>query len=139
MSLKCVTDFQKPQTPNRKAARASASTPQTARGFANLSRNSKKSPNSKLTPASRKRLSDSYTASGKVKGHMTDRLTLKRKAMATLTAKRNSPKKKEMVRKLKTSVSDGVLVKRKVRVWFCKWHKDYFHFHSMNYQYTHNI
>jgi hypothetical protein len=46
---------------------------------------------------------------------MGDRLTLKRKAMATLTAaRRASPKKPEGVKKLRASVSDGELLKRKV-------------------------
>ncbi|XP_053402406.1 protein Jumonji-like isoform X2 [Mercenaria mercenaria] len=106
------------QTPSRKAARASASTPETARGFVNLRRRGRNG--SKLSPGSRKRLADSYGASGKlkskspIKGHMGDRLTLKRKAMATLTAaRRASPKKQEDMKKLRTSVSDGELLKRK--------------------------
>lgn len=109
---------QKVQTPNRKAARASASTPETARGFANLNRGSKRSPLAG-SPSSRKRLADSYGSRGKTgghgKGHMTDRLSLKRKAMATLTsAKRLSPKKQVVGQKLKGSLSDGALQKRKV-------------------------
>ncbi|XP_060569806.1 protein Jumonji-like isoform X2 [Ruditapes philippinarum] len=107
------------QTPSRKAARASASTPETARGFVNLRRGGKHS-DSKLSPGSRKRLADSYGPSSKlkpkspIKGHMGDRLTLKRKAMATLTAaRRASPKKPEGVKKLRASVSDGELLKRK--------------------------
>ena len=113
--------LQKLQTPNRKAARASASTPETARGFANLGRGSKKSPLAG-SPSSRKRLSDSYGAKGKAgghtKGHMTDRLSLKRKAMATLTsAKRMSPKNQGIGKKLKSSQSDGALMKRKVCIY----------------------
>ncbi|XP_053402407.1 protein Jumonji-like isoform X3 [Mercenaria mercenaria] len=109
------------QTPSRKAARASASTPETARGFVNLRRRGRNG--SKLSPGSRKRLADSYGASGKlkskspIKGHMGDRLTLKRKAMATLTAaRRASPKKQEDMKKLRTSVSDGELLKRKKKL-----------------------
>lgn len=104
------------QTPNRKAARASASTPETARGFANLNRGSKKSPLAG-SPSSRKRLADSYSKvkSGLAKGHMNNSLALKRKAMATLTsAKRMSPKKQGVGQKLKSSLSDGVLHKKKV-------------------------
>jgi hypothetical protein len=111
--------IQRVQTPSRKAARASASTPETARGFVNLHRGGKHS-DSKLSPGSRKRLADSYGPSklkpkSPIKGHMGDRLTLKRKAMATLTAaRRASPKKPEGVKKLRASVSDGELLKRKV-------------------------
>lgn len=106
------------QTPSRKAARASASTPQTARGFANLRQGGRRS-DSKMSPGSRKRLADSYSLSGKLKsksvlkGHLGDRLSLKRKAMATLTAaKRMSPEKQNKIRKLRGSVSDGELVKK---------------------------
>lgn len=107
--------LQKIQTPNRKAARASASTPETARGFANLNRGSKRSPLAG-SPSSRKRLADSYGTKGKTGSLAKSHMTLKRKAMATLTsAKRLSPKKPVVGQKLKSSLSDGALHKRKVR------------------------
>ncbi|WAR11524.1 JARD2-like protein [Mya arenaria] len=112
----------KQQTPNRKAARASASTPETARGFANMGRKKNRS-GSKLSPGSRKRLVDAYGPVGKMSGksrspgkhNVADRLALKRKAMATLSAarKKSPSKQNESGKKLKSSVSDGELIKRK--------------------------
>ncbi|KAL4235349.1 Jumonji and AT-rich interaction domain containing 2 [Mactra antiquata] len=110
---------EKLQTPTRKAARASASTPETARGFANLRNGGRNVSGSRLSPGSRKRLADSYNMTGKlkskspVKGHMADRLTLKRKAMATLTAAKRSHPKQDNMKKLRPSVSDGELIKKK--------------------------
>jgi len=115
-------------TPNRKAARASASTPETARGFANLS--GKKVSPSKISTSSRKRLAEAYGPAGKLSRKTpspgksrgtSDRLSLKRKAMATLSAaRRKSPGKQTLAScKMKTSVSDGELLKHKVGVESC--------------------
>lgn len=50
-----------------------------------------------------------------IKGTATDRLTLKRKAMATLTAVRRSEKSRGAGKICKKAVSDGELLKRKVK------------------------
>ncbi|KAK3603867.1 hypothetical protein CHS0354_042875 [Potamilus streckersoni] len=104
------------QTPTRRAARASAGTPETARGFAGLrSSVSKKSPSLSKTPLPKGRRFSGSTGQGRYsngfyppppklalavgmkkscgRAGVSDRLALKKKAMATLAAVRHSPKK----------------------------------------------
>ncbi|KAL3860127.1 hypothetical protein ACJMK2_010292 [Sinanodonta woodiana] len=104
------------QTPTRRAARASAGTPETARGFAGLrSSVSKKSPVLSKNSMPKGRRFSGSTGQGRYsngfyppppklalavgmkkscgKAGVSDRLALKKKAMATLAAVRHSPKK----------------------------------------------
>ena len=126
--------LQRSQTPNRKAARASASTPETARGFLPYRGNSGKqsvrnaSPLSRGMPAgvySRTRYADRLLPASRVlkmrqkasptKGTASDRLILKRKAMATLTALGRTEKRSGHTSIFKRGMSDGDLMKRKVK------------------------
>ena len=125
--------LQRLHTPNRKAARASASTPETARGFlpypGSNGKNSAKngSPLSRgKSPGvySRTRYADRLPASRVLKmrqngspnkSSATDRLSLKRRAMATLTSAGKADRKHRTGSLFRTRLSDGDLLKRKVK------------------------
>lgn len=105
-------------TPNKKAARASASTPETARGFSCLRSSNSNNSLKELAASRRRRLPDAYVSKQNLKkklstkGRVADRLSLKRKAMATLTAKKAKPQRSNG--HLPGSVSDGELQKMKM-------------------------
>ena len=125
--------LQRLHTPNRKAARASASTPETARGFLPYPGSNGKNSAKNGSPLfrgkspgvySRTRYSDRIPASrvlkmrqngSPAKSSATDRLSLKRRAMATLTSAGKADRKHRTGSLFKTRLSDGDLLKRKVK------------------------
>ena len=125
--------LQRLHTPNRKAARASASTPETARGFLPYPGSNGKNSTKNGSPLSRgkspgvysrTRYADRLPASRVLKmrqngspnkSSATDRLSLKRRAMATLTSVGKADRKHRTGSLFKTRLSDGDLLKRKVK------------------------
>ena len=129
--------MQRSQTPNRKAARASASTPETTRGFLRYPGSNGKHFGTKASPLSRDkhsqgvfsrtRYGDRFSPASrvlkmsqkqspmKVKITAADRLALKRKAMATLTAAKKTEKSHRASKMFKKAMSEGELMKRKVK------------------------